>query len=486
MNSKKLAVVAMILMVVVPIGLGYALSVEETDKEVWNVSQSVNVSDLLLNSSTDYYGTFTGTTNNTSVNGVAPQYVAVGSTVSSYPYYEIVPHTISANTVYHIPYSEWAFIIPGYSYYSLGYNGAEPSSFMNFTYSDIAVSYVGGVFKFGSIVRTDVESVAFKVDHAVTLNEYVNNDQYADISHGWTIPTNTNVVWSNGQQNVDYTLAIHIPNNDTVRLGNVAIRNTNGTVTGEYVPYPPRPDPEPVFTLGDYEYILATVSGESVTISGLASWPAMGLAPITYNSVTIPNDGNTWRIIDRDGGAVFRVESATVIAGQFPSTKDLSFDLSTLYPSASYNIKLNSIGVYGDVLTINGVDYQVDSGKITVGARSVNLKGAVISSVYDSGVYAVTINGVRLADSNNPLVVAFGGEWSLTATAEILEKSTIKSMEWVPGGFGLSREGFIAAGLLTGIGAFVVLGMTGKLSGSKIATLAFICGSAMICYFLIL
>lgn len=483
MNPKKLCAIAITLIIAVPICLGFALSMEESERDVWNVSQSVNVSDLLLNSTTDYYGTFTGSTNNTSIGGTYPQYVDISSTASAYPYYTIVEHDISANVTTAVSYSMWRATFDGYySSLTLTINGIPRGT--QILYSTVTLAFNDGVLSWnGSEYATGVESISIHYTNTYTIYEMQDNGQYADVSAGWRIPANTPLVWNNNQSNIDYTVVVNLPVGDTVRFSRVSISNTSGTISATYVPPVPSPDPEPVHVLGNYSNILVKVGIDYVEVSGLSAWPAMAIAPQTYNTVkvAIPGGSLDSTIRDVNGTATFRVESSTMVAGTFPSTLNKSFDMSGLYPSGNYRINFNSIGVYGDDLAINGVSYPVDNGKITIDGKKVNLKGISIASVYDVDHYTVTINGIKVADSATPLIVYFGGEWSLTATAEILEKSTTKSMEWVPGGFGLSKEGFIAAGLITAIATFIILGMSGKMSGSKIALLAFICGSAGVC-----
>lgn len=482
MNPKKLCAIAITLIIAVPICLGFALSMEESERDVWNVSQTVNVSDLLLNSTTDYYGTFTGSTNNTSIGGTYPQYVEISSTASAYPYIEVVSHSFASGTST-IPYNNWSATFSYGGFLGFAVNGAEPTAHQEL-FSNVTLALNNGIlYRNGVEVFDNVTSVRVYYSSNYTVYEQQSTGQYADVSAGWRIPADTPLVWDNNQTNIDYTIAVNLPAGDIVRFGRVAIYNVDGVISATYVPPVPSPDPEPVHVLGNYSNILVKVGIEYVEVSGLASWPAMAIAPTVYNTVKVdvPTSGLDRTIRDVNGTATFRVESSTMVAGTFPSTLNKSFDMSGLYPSGNYRINFNSIGVYGDNLVINGVSYPVDNGKITIDGKKVNLKGISIASVYDVDHYAVSINGIKVADSATPLIVYFGGEWSLTATAEILEKSTTKSIEWVPGGFGLSKEGFIAAGLITAIATFIILGMSGKMSGSKIALLAFICGSAGIC-----
>jgi hypothetical protein len=100
-SVKALGAIALTLVICVPIGLGYLLAVDEEMEEGWQTSDQYNISDMLLNSTTDYYMTYTGPGNNstliqsiyypsggvTETQQVAPSYVKVGTTYTSLPTY---------------------------------------------------------------------------------------------------------------------------------------------------------------------------------------------------------------------------------------------------------------------------------------------------------------------------------------------------------------------------------------------------------------
>lgn len=181
----------------------------------------------------------------------------------------------------------------------------------------------------------------------------------------------------------------------------------------------------------------------------------------------------------------YRVDSASIVAGQFASTKDLTFNPWLLWPNDGIQrIYINSVGVYGDSLTIGGINYPVNNGSITVTdldtGSEVSLKvlKTTITFELSDGQYKVFVGGHRVATVGVAPTVYFGGEWSLTATRSTMTEETAIKTEWVPGQFALDENGFVLVMILVAAGAFVVLGMTGARSGGKVALLAMICGGA--------
>lgn len=487
MNSKKIAVVALMLMVCVPIGLGYALSVDETEHQAWQVVSEVNVSDAILNYATDYTSEYVGTTNNTQLSGGYFNYVETGSTPTSYPQTNATVHAtaLTAWSNYQIPYTTWSLVIPAMMGYYIGTSPYQSGDPVN-TNMSFDTTFSSSEWPQGTTVYLMVTGSGTRT---INITEYGTITSYANVVYGWYV-SDDSVSWSNGQRNTSVRIMLELDDDTYTTIGDCRLSNHDGVVTA--FRYSPVPDPERIdYVLGAYHYMMVDYRTDYATIYGLSEWPSYGVEPTTYNSVVVDlktayQEYSSLHIKDTTQTTVYRVDSATVIAGTFPSTKDYTLDVGGLYPGKSNTVKVNSIGVHGESLQIGTTTYNVSNGKIVVNGHSLPVKGLEISSRYntDSEQYDISINDYGVGSSADPVTVYFGGEWSLTVSARILEETTTTSMDWSPGGFGLSKEGFIAAGLLTGVGVFVVLGMTGKYSGSKIAILGFVVGGAVVTYLL--
>ena len=306
---------------------------------------------------------------------------------------------------------------------------------------------------------------------------------YADPAYGWNVGTGAE--WLNGFVNNYVRFMIHLEDGDSCSLqpnyddggygSTVTIVKSSGTATvnGE--------------ALGDYSYMMVELRPGSTTVTGLqGGWPAMGAQPIRYNAITIDNavSGNILSVdltsSEYTAGEFveFRVDSAGILSGSFPSTYNYTLNMDQLYPSKSYSVKFNSIGIYGDTISVGSWSFAVSNGRISVDGATVPLKGTTVSSKYNGTTYDVYLGGHKLGTSAAPASMTFGGEWSLTVTAQILKQVTGEKAEWSPGNFAFDKDEFVGVIVLIAALAFIGVGMYGARSGIKAGLLLMICGGA--------
>ena len=305
---------------------------------------------------------------------------------------------------------------------------------------------------------------------------------WADPAAGWKIPIgyiagseDVNAWWANGYSNNYVRMMLNIPaeSQTTLTAGNgnpVLIRNTAGTITvnGEI--------------LGDYTNLMVQFSPSAVTVSGIVAWPSMGAMPTAYNTKTVEQSAADFAVIqiEDDMKVSYRVDAAEIASGYYPVTKNYNFNPNEKFPNTSYNIRFNSVAVYGDSITLAGTQYTVTDGRITVNDQIVPLLHSEIRSIYndETAQYDNTINGVPLASTATPAAIYFGGEWSLIAYYYGMEKVTETANEWKAGGFGLTEQGTIVVALLVDLAAFLVFGFYGRRTGTKVGWLLALCGGA--------
>lgn len=518
-STKAIAAIALTLIIAVPIGLGYVLAFDEEETTNWETTEQYNVSDLLLNSSTQYYQTYTGPNNNEVVNAA---YLSTGSTVTSTPIYSSTTKSMTLTGTYQevpndVRYTITTSLIPvevrvtegdGSVYEEIiaGSQYGVISKDLNKTVTIKKTSSGGGggsvsfaaylgddTWEFTNIQKVELKYLTSGT-RSISYTAWTATGTYADASAGWAPIESAS--WSNGFHNnsvtfsVDFTevsgLRMVIPgigagNFVTLQLDYDGSNLSYGSSLGDLT------------NLGKYSKAQIVVAQDKFTINALKSWSSLGSAATTFNSATLEHapilnlDAVTFDGVLTHVVAV-RCDSAEIPAGSFPTTKDYTLSLSDLFPDSLMSLKLNSIGVYGDSLTVGGVELPVTDGKVHVDGKNVSLKGAVISFLPDEdGWLSCYINGRDLGMHFAALPsVTFGGEWSLTAIAFKVEQVAGTSVEWHAGDFGLDQGGIIAAGLLTCIGAFVFLGMYGKASGTKIGLLAVVCGGAAIVLFMLI
>lgn len=322
---------------------------------------------------------------------------------------------------------------------------------------------------------------------------------YADPAYGWKVPNASEVVtgtwWYNYQTNSSVTLMLDVSALDGGYFG---LLPTSDLTSAEIASSPAlltisRTDGKVTITpsdgtareLGNYSHLRAVFRSDGWEVSGIAAWPAMGGSAQVLNTVRGSSDTGDFTHIRISGqswaSVAFRVDSATIRAGTFPSTEDYLFDVTDKFPNFERAaMELTSIGVYGDSITIGGTSYAVTDGRITVGDSAVPLKGALISAwPSEDGGYSYTINGTELPDYDGPLRVYFGGEWSLTSTLYNIQEVQETKTTFAPGKFAFDTQDFVVAAMLTAFGTFLVLCATGRASGTKAAFLAMICGGTI-------
>lgn len=328
-----------------------------------------------------------------------------------------------------------------------------------------------------SLTYQNVSKVS--VARAFSFLDYTEVQQTGDyvvISDGWELPASA-VVWYNNFENEAIRMMVMM--NDADSLG-LTVPGSNTTVTLAKTSGSVSVNGN---NLGSYTYLMVEVLMDKIIVSGLSSWPAMGLNPSTLNTITVdytaPLSAPFEEIeITSSGSPSLRVDLASVAMGSFPSTLNYTLNMNGLFPGKSYRVKLNSIGIYGDTISIGSDSFTVTNGRVTVGGETVPLKGTIITSRYNGSNYDVYLGSHKLGTSASPASIYFGGEWSLTVTADILKQVTGEKAQWVPGGFAFDKDAFVGVLVLAAALTFIGVGMYGARSGLKAGLLLMICGGA--------
>lgn len=364
------------------------------------------------------------------------------------------------------------------------YSSSTSTAYYTYTTTQKIVSFNGGDVQVGETAYSGITSVSVVYPAGtgfITVTVPTPTGNYADPSEGWTVPMPSNPYWTwwtNGHQNTSVDMMIKFTGNATVYMsptqgttqeqGTYTVKYTSGTVSINNQ------------ALGSYTAIEAIFTETGATFYGISEWPNMTQTPIRLNYLEFTEDVGLFTSIELYGSEFnnisFRVDKAKIVAGSFPSTKDYTLNMSGLFPNKSYNLKLNSIGIYGDTITIAGESFTVTNDRITVNGETIPLKGAIISSRLDGASYAAAINGHTIGTTPAPASVTFGGEWSLTVTANTLTETNGTRAEWAPGGFAFEKDDFIGAVVLVAVLAFIGVGIYGARSGVKVGLLLMVCG----------
>lgn len=614
MQSSRFIAIAVLAIVIIPIGMGYVLSMEEVERSGWQTTDQINISDDLLNSETPYYQETIGPgingmmfSNRVGGNGVvgfvSPIYREVSSVPSSLPVYTSTDsyiNTSAANTIsistqkldirdgtitaydgsvvaagadlYRIsaPSGMWMFadgsqlqpLVSGGSletttayvsfydgdrsilyadgfgrpiaeYFAFrGSNLIAPKDFTITPYNLIEVtgdnysletvrstssamsairlelsdgSIESRYFSFPAIVSGSTVALGGDVFTNVS-RVYVSSNvnvlkttispvagSYANPSYGWGWPSGAR--WIAGSLVDGMTIYASMPtdgllslspttSDDTV-LSNIVVQRSGGMVSV----YDENATSQ---SLGRYSHVMIRITSDDVIVSGISGWPSMYSPAIAINSITI--DRTSGPLYYVTGSATdnwsFRVDSAEILGGYFPSTRDYTLSPSELLPNQSYAVSFPSIGIYGDSITLIAGDstttYPVVDGSVTIDGEDYRLVDATLSSTIGDGMYSISINGDEIMTASGPLSITLNGEWSLAANLYKVEPFTSKSLEWIPGEFVLDEEGAALVGVITCVAVFVALAMVRPFSGGKMIMLAIVCGGGLIMFLLIM
>lgn len=358
----------------------------------------------------------------------------------------------------------------------------------------------GSTVTIGNVAYNNVDTVsaatAYGTDTLI-CSYSIPTGTYADPAYGWKATVSQGVItmpiyWFNNSLNKSVTMMLDVPEGSSSVIAPGASHNlvndvtisraSNGMVSVNGT------------NLGNYRYLSVTVTGSSVSVSGISAWPNMRTAPTLINTVSVDltypmeNFAGIW--IGGSQDVSYRVDVAEIYTGTYPITEDYTLDMATIWPNDDYSVRLSTVGFYGDSIVFGGNTYAVTNGAITVSGSSVRLLNAMFSSVYDSDsdTWSNRINGVEISETVDPSTIVFGGQWSMTLTAYKMEEVTKTELRWQAGEFAWNGvdQSFALIGLLTCGGAFIGLGMYGRRSGAKVGTLMLICGGCALVFLALL
>ena len=422
-STKALAAIALTLIIVVPIGIGFLTAVHQEETESWQTTSSSKISDIMLNYQTPYYGSYKGSTNNSTLlseDNVAPDYVTVTSTFTSLPIYTNSPTTLTTNaaeTVYAggsntaIMPTDGAVdagftkVIVGVHdmYYIVGANvhlTLSDNSTQHFPigrialYRDSASTWTANSLNGSGTVTATYTGVTWW--SAYTKYTYPEGDwvtisltyQYADLV-GFSNLSPCSVTA------MDATLKI----NDTYQHGNfnISLNGTTLSINGADRPFDP-----------STEYIgvtsLQATSAITSVLSGQYADPADGW--------TVPTPGTTYDWLNNQvNESVTMYVKADMTAGQTARIGNLILDVydgQTRAHLASYDGTPTVIGAYTylqvvmstDGYKITGLSSWPSMGQVPSTFNSVELDEA-ISTFYTIGIKADSQNWHFRVDNAN-------------------------------------------------------------------------------------
>ena len=347
-----------------------------------------------------------------------------------------------------------------------------------------------GGFSFNNVDSVEVAAPNGSVAGTISRVDVISGS-YADPSQGWRKPnTSPSEFWINGHLNKEVRMFISLEAGEYVTFRSWVNSYTYGpattisrTGTATYV------SSSTFQNLGNYSKLQVNIRSDGYDIIGIADWPAMyaQASPINTYSVSFDSIGDFSRIELLGPGTVeYRVDYATIVAGHFPIAEDYSLEMGEYWPGSSWTIDFTTIGIYGDSIGFGGNTYPVDNGQIVVSRGdselAVSLRDAIFSATFNGTNWTYAINNLEQTTASGNLPLIFNGVWSLTMQGYKMEQVTESVMVWVPGEFSLDSSGFVVAGLIGVLVAFVGIALYSRRSGGKVLWLLVICGAVSVIF----
>lgn len=539
---SKVAVMALVAVVAVPILLGFGLNIETVDKQVWaGNNDPINLSDYLMNSFDSSAATFTDADIYQMNSNIFYRYAYIdpetgrGTDLMMYPEYQKITSTNTALPMNFITRSD-TFTMDTDGYIQILVDGLY-SDTNYYTYGGTSGHVKSVVIKDGIGVVIFLDSsnrVYHSAGHAadtMTMNAHGDitarilyddgsGEHFADITGGYRMNmdgpvwassvdsrysgvTSTYGLLSQTTKSMLISMDLNTITESDARFrigtndGGVELRKTttDDVVKWEYSTQDSAPYTwndlyyNPLTSSNTYQlYLNSDYSGELRYIGAWKDSIGPADALLTYNlEFTVGSSQQYMKYLYLYGQTpVMRIDAARVGAYDFRVMEDAVYDPAVFKLNPATTL---SNGVkYGSSIEFGGNTYAVSNGNITLGTHEVSLNGMVFDSVQASGQYQNRINGDVVSVTADPSTIVFNGKWRIDVSTVSQSTDTVSETKWIPGHFawqGLD-DNFLMAGLMTCLGVFIALAIYGRRSGAKVLPLMLVCGGAAFMFILML
>lgn len=543
---SKIAVMALVAVVAVPILMGYGLNINTEDRQIWTENDDpLNAKDYLITTFDATGATFVDAdiyqmnSNNFIRNSlnIYPDYVQTSGTKTPIRLL-LGSHPIDNPnfTIYGVNGYGQVIINGGYdanNYYSIklwheGSNWGEYSHIKMVIYHtdgsvDIVYDYSYGGHR--TATKTDVTSIDFTVTGTSpgdrTLID-LPNAPYVKLSKGYRLnmdgirwdPANLNapqgvldtyIEISQTTQSALLTLNLDsITDSDAMfRIydgqGYLHFKKTTtaGVVKWEYTPkiYDLSMQPydfqeiyyNPLSSNTYQVYLDSDYTGELRYVGAWSDTFGAVSPMITYPFELEHNPYVTPRefintISILGQSPVMRIDAARVGAYDYRVMEDAVYDPAA-FRANPITTMTNGLR-FGQSLEFGGNTYLVTKGNITIGTHDFSLEGMTFESVQVGGQYENRINGNTVSTTAAPSTLTLNGKWLADVTTESQSLETVSDTKWEPGKFAWNGidTDFKIAGLMASLGAFIALAVYGRRSGAKVMPLLVVCGGAALMF----
>ena len=547
---SKVAVIAIVGIVAIPILLGYALNLNEvTETDYKTAGDSVNVTPLLQNG-TDYtYANADIYQLNTRLNSgsipVIPDYNNITATKTAYPLTKTdFNDQAFTNYTYTVNGSFYIYLDNGNTsidFYGKVNGGAEQLIMTRTSVYSVYYDAANKHYSYTSYGSQNSQSGDAELTRLVlnTLSSYTvggyiaeqsNNGQYVDFSAGFTVDTRPAYNVPNDYQYASIVFpgasrtALITMDLSSITADNYAFQcgyfYLEKTTTDGVVKWQVKQSSiissqtiEPVDLYYDQNSSNNTyqlkIWGENnpdtpirpnykfiqhLEFRYVGAWPSLiGEAnyyqtfDVQYQISNIQHNSFYIAGSFSEHSPTLRIDAAEYQAMEYQLISDQQYVPADFKTNPSTTI--DNVQIYGLSLTFGGNTYTVSKGSITLGTHQIPVKGLVLSSVPNSsGGYDNKIGDTVISTTAAPSAITFNGKWSASISTIGQEQYEYTKTEWIAGGFAWNGmdQSFLMVGLITSLGVFIALGIYARRSRASVWPLMLVCGGAAALFFIML
>lgn len=498
MMVSKIAVMALVAVVAVPILLGYGMNIQTENYTSWepNTDESVNVTEYLLNVTDTSKRNYTvadpylfnsnGFYRNDAF--VYPRYLSFTSNNTTVPLNGATGYPtgnniqiVDSNTEYLQLIVNGGYDANNYYRFTITYNdlvqGIISETFDNVKtfiwrstggVNHVDISFHGGASSIDDVRAVSAQLIGTSPGFYQEWNE-TSSGSYADISKGWVLnddyPISTSSSSSRSRTTIqpdgickdmvlsfnldsitdpDYWLGFYL-GTSTIRYHIQLMKETVSNEASWYYQIYGDDERHPLFydpniPSNTYQLYLTSTGGEFRYVGSWSETIGTKPALITY-PFTFDEGAYYWPVPDAlPSIGIFgqtphtRIETAMVAAYEYRVIRDTVYDPVTFKGNPSTELK--DISMYGKTLEYGGNTYEVKSGNITLGTRDIPLSDITFRSEHkENNTYDNFINDIFISNTLAPSTIGFNGDWIMSVITSPQETVEKNDTKWVPGSF---------------------------------------------------
>lgn len=323
----------------------------------------------------------------------------------------------------------------------------------------------------------------------IIYKEYTPTGEYVDFGKGFQLDTQQDLYWSNGLVNYAASVWIKTDAPGSITLGTWGTGQNDPSVTvttaANYIMVGNRILGSPTA----YPYVEIEISHQDgITVKGIMGADSFTDGTYTVgNTVAVSGSVPIFETLRMNGDIIYEIKRTTSEIGTGKGILDATITPYSYYPHYSWQISLTQPATFGDSIRILGTTYPVTNGTITLPdvEEPIPIRDMAILSLQLDGVQHIYVNGNEVwSGAPDPTAsIGLNGAWYVDVSVYDVEQGVKDHYLWSVGGFGLDQTGYCMVGIMTSLTMALAGGMYGKRSMGKAAIVMLISGMSAAAYY---